>query len=78
MDQKDPTFELLTLKDAASLSPYSADYLNLLCRKGKIHGMKVGRDWLIRRSDLFEYLEKQRQANKSRLAELSRYIGLFM
>lgn len=71
-------YDLLTLKDAATLCPYSSEYLNLLCRKGKLRATKIGRDWLIKRADLFEYLQKQRAANKSRLAELSKYLAMLM
>lgn len=69
--------KLLTLKEAARFSPYSAEYLNLLARKGKINARKIGRDWLITKADLFEYLKKQQTESKSRLFQLSRYIGLF-
>jgi excisionase family DNA binding protein len=70
--------ELLSLKEAAELSPYSADYLNLLARKGKLKARKIGRDWLITRADLFEYLNKQHLESKSRLRQLSKYLNLLM
>ena len=70
--------ELLTLKEAATFCPYSADYLNLLVRKGKIRATKIGRDWIITKVDLFEYLRKQQVESKSRLAQLSKYINLLM
>lgn len=70
--------ELLTLREAAALSPYSADYLNLLVRKGKIRATKIGRDWVITKVDLFDYLKKQQTESKSRLAQLSKYINLLM
>lgn len=69
--------QLLTLKEAAEFSPYSAEYLNLLARKGKINARKIGRDWLITKTDLFEYLKKQQTESKSRLLLLSRFISLF-
>lgn len=67
--------ELLTLKEASQMSPYSADYLNLLARKGKLRARKIGRDWLITRDDLFDYLRKQQLDSQSRLRQLSRYIN---
>ncbi|OGE79906.1 MAG: hypothetical protein A2660_00425 [Candidatus Doudnabacteria bacterium RIFCSPHIGHO2_01_FULL_45_18] len=70
--------ELLSLREAATLSPYSADYLNLLARKGKIRAHKIGRDWLITKSDLFDYIRKQQVESKSRLRQLSRYLNLLM
>jgi excisionase family DNA binding protein len=69
--------DLLTLKQAARLSPYSAEYLNLLARKGKIKAVKMGRDWLLTKDDLFSYLSKQHRDSKDRLSQLSKYIGLF-
>lgn len=78
MQSGQPELDLLSLKEAAALSPYSADYLNLLARKRKIKATKIGRDWLITKADLFEYLEKQRSESKSRVAQLSKYIGLLM
>lgn len=76
MDAAKQQLELLSLKDAAQLSPYSADYLNLLARKGKLRAHKIGRDWLITRADLFDYLNKQRVESASRLRQLSKYINL--
>jgi excisionase family DNA binding protein len=72
------TQELLSLKDAAELTPYSPDYLNLLARKGKIRARKIGRDWLITKSDLFDYLNHQKVESQSRLRQLSKYINLLI
>ncbi len=70
--------ELLSLKDAAELTPYSADYLNLLARKGKLRARKIGRDWLITRADLFEYLKRQHVESQSRIRQLSKYLNLLV
>lgn len=78
MDQNQSNLDLLTLKEAAELSPYSADYLNLLARKGKIRASKIGRDWLITKADLFEYLEKQQSDSKQRVSVISKYLNLLM
>lgn len=78
MNQTTQEVELLSLKDAAELSPYSADYLNLLARKGKIKARKIGRDWLITKADLFEYLHKQQIDSQARLRQLSKYLNLLM
>ena len=78
MDEISSQVELLTLKDASSLTPYSADYLNLLARKGKIRARKIGRDWLITRADLFDYLKKQKIDSQSRIRQLSKYLNLLM
>ncbi len=70
--------ELLSLKDAAELTPYSPDYLNLLARKGKLRARKIGRDWLITKSDLFDYLKRQHVESQSRLRQLNKYLNLLM
>jgi len=67
--------ELLSLKEASELTPYSADYLNLLARKGKIHARKIGRDWLITKTDLFSYMKHQQVESETRSRQLSRYIN---
>ena len=67
--------ELLSLKEAAQLSPYSADYLNLLARKGKIKCVKLGRDWVVSKQDLHDYLKHQEGASRSKLRQLNRYIN---
>lgn len=78
MDETRLSLELLSLKDASELTPYSADYLNLLARKGKLRARKIGRDWLVTKPDLFEYLKKQHIESQSRLRQLSRYVNLLM
>ena len=78
MNQFTEAAELLSLKEASELSPYSADYLNLLARKGKLRARKIGRDWLITKADLFQYLNKQHLESKSRLRELAKYLNILM
>jgi excisionase family DNA binding protein len=75
-NQMPQSAELLSLKEAAKLTPYSADYLNLLSRKGKLKARKIGRDWLITKSDLFDYLQKQRKQGSMRLEKISNSINL--
>lgn len=75
MDQTGSGFELLSLKDAAQFSPYSADYLNLLARKGKLRARKIGRDWLVTRGDLLDYLRRQHLDSQSRLNQLNKYLN---
>jgi excisionase family DNA binding protein len=76
MNEPSVNLELLSLKDASELTPYSADYLNLLARKGKIKARKIGRDWLITKSDLFAYVRRQHLESQSRLKQLSKYLNL--
>jgi hypothetical protein len=78
MNETGSKLELLSLKEASSISPYSADYLNLLARKGKIKARKIGRDWLITKADLFSYLRRQHVESRSRLKQLSKYLNMLM
>lgn len=77
MDITTAQVELLSLKEASELTPYSADYLNLLARKGKIRAKKIGRDWLITKPDLFDYLRHQQTESKMRFRQLSKYLNQF-
>jgi hypothetical protein len=69
--------ELLSLKDAAAISPYSPEYLNLLARKHKIKAQKIGRDWLITKFDLFNYIRKQHIESTNRERNLAKYLHTF-
>jgi excisionase family DNA binding protein len=55
-----PTKKLLSLSEAAKLTPYSQEYLSLLARKGLIGAVKVGRNWKVSQSELDEYIRKRR------------------
>ena len=77
MAQVESKESFLTLREAASLSPYSSDYLNLLARKGKIRAYKIGRDWLITKKDLASYLMRQQTETRNRFKQLTRYLNLF-
>lgn len=78
MPQLSSSLELLSLKDASEFTPYSADYLNLLARKGKLRARKIGRDWLVTKPDLFEYLKKQHVESQSRLRQLNKYLSFLL
>jgi Fic family protein len=48
--------DLISLADAAKLTPYSQEYLSLLARKGRLHALKRGKAWVTTRKDVEEYL----------------------
>ncbi|MFH1106744.1 MAG: Fic family protein [Candidatus Micrarchaeota archaeon] len=50
--------EFVSLSDAARGTPYSAEYLGLLARKGSLDAVKFGRDWKTSKKALKEYAEK--------------------
>jgi len=49
--------EILTLAEASKLTPYTQEYLSLLARKGSIGAFKLGRNWVITKKALNEYLK---------------------
>jgi len=50
--------QFLSLADAAKLTPYSAEYLSLLARKGLIAAVKIGKDWHVTPEALNEYMAR--------------------
>jgi hypothetical protein len=53
--------EYLPLSDLAEHTPYSAKYLNLLIRKGKLAGHKEGRIWLSTREAVAGYIKNRKR-----------------
>ena len=49
---------LMPLSDAAKLTGYTKEHLNLMCRKGKLEGKKVGRNWHTTREWLNKFVEE--------------------
>ncbi len=47
---------LIPLKDAAQYCDYSAEYLSLLARKGKLSAVKLNRNWVTTREAVEEYV----------------------
>ena len=50
---------LLTLNQLSKGTSYSAKYLNLLARQGKLEAYKEGRNWLSSREALGRYLQNR-------------------
>lgn len=48
--------EILTLADASKITPYSQEYLSLLARKGQLGAFKQGRNWVVSKQELNNYL----------------------
>ena len=51
----------ISLARAAEATPYSAEYLGLLSRQGKLAAVKVARDWLTTRQAVLWYIKNQTQ-----------------
>jgi excisionase family DNA binding protein len=50
--------KLLSLSEAAKMTPYTQEYLSLLARKRRIASVKVGRTWMITERELRRYLKE--------------------
>jgi DNA (cytosine-5)-methyltransferase 1 len=57
---------LISVKNAASHSGYSPQYLRRLLREKRLVGLKVGQLWLIDKKDFDDYLESTRTAHDRR------------
>src|SRR3989344_3366773 len=59
MQKHNPDNEYILVSDAAKNTPYSAEYLSLLCRKKRIESRKIGRNWYTTHFAVRKYLAKQ-------------------
>src|SRR5258706_6917540 len=50
---------LITLAEAAELTPYSQEYVSLLARRGKLLAWKRGRNWFTTKEVVADYLARQ-------------------
>ena len=55
--------KLISLRDAAKMTPYSQEYLGLLVRKGKLFGEKIGGKLYTTEEALKNYLQKTAEAS---------------
>ena len=62
--------DLLSIVEAAKLTPYSADYLSLLARQGRLPAIKIARNWLTTRKAIFSYLQEQQVKHQRITTEL--------
>lgn len=51
----------VSLRDLSSQSQYSAKYLNLLARTGRIESYKEGRNWLVSKESLERYIQGRKR-----------------
>jgi hypothetical protein len=59
--------KLISLSQAAQATPYSAEYLSLLSRKGRIPAIKISRDWLTTRQAVLLYVSQQKKKHQELL-----------
>ena len=63
--------QFLSLAQASKLSPYSAQYLGLLARRGLIGATKMGRNWFITPNALMEYVRAHRKRKRTEDSDTS-------
>lgn len=61
VQQPPPSADLISLAEAAKLTPYSQEYISLLARRGKLLAWKQGRNWFTTKQATLDYLTKQVQ-----------------
>jgi len=54
----------IALSQAAKHCPYSAEYLSLLARKGKLKAFKINRDWVTTPEAVLEYVKRQKRKHR--------------
>lgn len=59
-DDWNPT-DWITTKDAAELTGYSAAYFRQLITRGRLEAHKLGRDWVLDRSEVLKYAEEMKR-----------------
>jgi hypothetical protein len=64
------TNDLLSISDAARLTPYSAEYISLLARQGRIPAVKISRNWLTTRKAVLLYVHTQLRKHKKLVNQL--------
>lgn len=69
---------LVSISQVAKGTPYSAEYLSLLARKGKLKAVKISRDWLTTREAVLSYVRQQRSKHQKMLKELDTVEGMLI
>ena len=59
-DEFNPT-EWITTKEAAELTGYTAAYFRQLIARGRLDARKIGRDWVLDKSEVLEYAEEMKR-----------------
>jgi len=57
----------ISLEEAAKLSPYDAEYLGLLARRGILDAHKVGRNWVTTKESIERYISTRQRKRKPKI-----------
>jgi hypothetical protein len=60
----------MSRSEAAKRTPYTANFLRLLARRGKLQVRKIGRDWLITSNELSLFMKRQQERHQHALDAL--------
>jgi recombinational DNA repair protein RecR len=63
--------DLLSIAQAAKRSPYSAEYLSYLARKGKLPAIKLARNWVTTGNAIAHYIEEQKHRHRAIITRLA-------
>ena len=66
VDPMPPRDRLITTKEGAARSGYSADHIGLLLRRGILAGKKMGRDWFVYEQALNTYVKSNPTPGRKR------------
>lgn len=64
------TSQFVSISQVAGLTPYSAEYLSLLARKGKLDAVKINRDWLTTPQAVLRYVKTQEAKHQKIIKQL--------
>ena len=56
--------DLISLEEASKISGLSSAHLRHLVSSGKVWGMKIGRNWVTKKSAIEAYLKKKRKPGR--------------
>lgn len=56
--------DFITTEEAAKLLQYHVEHVRRMLREGDIKGAKIGKDWLVLRTSVEEYISTYRDLNK--------------
>ncbi len=68
----------ISLGEAAKNCPYSADYLKLRARQGKLKAVKLGRNWFTTKEWLEEYKKTSKQSRFLHEKRFNQWVGLLL
>ncbi len=66
-----PEDNFLSSKEAAHMLGLVPDYVSRLCRQGKIHAVREGRSWAIKKSEILRFQQEEQARKAVHLAQLS-------